>query len=79
MDPMTWFYIASLVVSLYVSIAMRPKIQHAKPPELSEYSIPVSEEGRDVVWIHGEVWMQDPSVIGWGNLRTTPIRAEGGK
>lgn len=79
MDPYTWVQIAILVLSLVISYANRPKNQNAKPPELSEYGVPTAEEGRDVVWIHGEGWVDDPNVIGWGNVRTTPIRASGGK
>lgn len=79
MDPGTWYYIIMLVVSLLVSIAMRPKSQNAKPPALGEFNAPVVEEGRDIQWIHGECWINDPNVLWWGNLRTTPIKVKSGK
>lgn len=79
MDPMTWLYIIMLVVSLVVSIAMRPKPQNAKPPELADFEAPSVDEGREMAWVHGEDWIEDPNVLWWGDLRTTPIRASGGK
>lgn len=79
MDPLTWYYIIMLVVSLAVSLAMRPKPQNAKPPALADFSVPTAEEGRDIQVIFGEVWIDDPNVLWYGNLRTTPIKAEGGK
>lgn len=80
MDPITWVYIAMLVLSLAVSYAMRPKTEHAKPLALEDFQVPVAEEGRDVCVIFGTVWIADPSVIDYGNLRSEPpIKAPGGK
>lgn len=79
MDPVTWFYIIMLVISLAVSIAMRPKPQNAKPPALADFSVPTAEEGRDIQVIFGECWIDDPNVLWFGDLRTTPIKADGGK
>ncbi len=79
MDPVTWIYIIMLVISLAVSIAMRPKPQNAKPPALADFSVPTAEEGRDIQVIFGECWIDDPNVLWFGDLRTTPIKADGGK
>lgn len=79
MDPYTWVYIIILLISLAVSYAARPKPQNAKPPALTDFDAPVVEDGRDVAWIHGECWVSDPNILWWGNLRTTPIKAKGGK
>ncbi|QDH70838.1 hypothetical protein [Marilutibacter alkalisoli] len=80
MDPMTWYYIIMLVVSLAVSYAMRPKTQHAKPPALEDYSVPTVEEGRPVAKIYGTCWIDDPNVLWWGDVRHfPPIKASGGK
>lgn len=77
---MTWFYIATLVISLVLSIAMRPKTQHAPPPGLEEFSVPVAEDGMDVTAIFGTVWISDPNVLDYGNLRNyPPIKVSGGK
>lgn len=79
MDPATWFYIIMLVVSLVVSVAMRPKPQNAKPPALVDFSVPTAEEGREIMKIFGTVWIDDPNVLWYGDLRTKPIKAKGGK
>lgn len=79
MDPVTWFYIIMLLISLAVSIAMRPKPQNAKPPVLGDFTVPTAEEGRDIQVIFGEVWIEDPNVLWYGDLRMFPIKADGGK
>lgn len=79
MDPITWFYIIMLIISIAVSYAMRPKPQNAKPPALTDFSVPTCEEGRDIQVIFGEVWIDDPNVLWYGDLRTSPIKAESGK
>lgn len=78
MDPMTWIYIATLAVSLFV--AMRAaKGNNAKPPALQDFSVPTAEDGRGVAMVFGTVWIDDSNIIGYGDLRTTPIKADGGK
>ena len=62
-----------------ISVAMRPKPQSQKPPSLADFSVPTAEEGREVLVIFGEVWIDDPNVLAFGDLRTTPIKAKGGK
>ncbi|MCD9097036.1 hypothetical protein [Luteimonas fraxinea] len=79
MDPYTWVYIIVMLLSIAISLAMMPKPQNAKPPALADFDAPVSEDGRDVAWLHGECWMKDPNVLWWGRLRTTPIRTKSGK
>lgn len=76
----TWYYIAMLVVSALVQYAMRPRTQHAKPPELDEFSVPHTEQGRDIMRIYGKVPVEDFAVLDYGNLRNEPpIKAKGGK
>lgn len=80
MDPYTWVYIILLVISLAVSIAMRPKTQNAPPPSIEDFSVPVAEDGMDITVIFGTVWIADPNVLDYGNLRNyPPIKASGGK
>lgn len=79
MDPMTWYAIAMLALSLIMYFVARPKPQHAKPPELGDFQAPTVEEGTDILMIFGTVWMKSP-VVGWyGDLDYEPIRADGGK
>lgn len=80
MDPATWYYIAMLVLSAYMQYAMRPKTEHAKPPELGEFSVPHTEQGRDCMVIFGKVRVADFALLDYGNLRNEPpIKADTGK
>lgn len=80
MDPGTWYYIAMLVLSAYMQYAMRPKVEHSKPPGLDEFSVPHTEQGREIMWIFGKVRQADFVVLDYGNLRNEPpIKAKGGK
>lgn len=80
MDPYTWYLIISMVVSLVVSIAMRPKTPHAPPPALEDFTVPMAEEGVEIKWLFGTCWDEGPNVLDYGNLRNVPpIYADGGK
>ncbi len=79
MDPFTWIQIILFIVSIAVSLANRPKSQNAKPPALTDFGVPTAEEGREIQVLHGTCWVDDPNVIGYGDLRTSPIKASGGK
>lgn len=79
MDPYTWVYLILMVVSLAISLSMRPKSQNTKPPAVEEFDAPIIEEGADIQWLHGECWLKAPNLGWWGNLRTTPIRTKSGK
>lgn len=79
MDPFTWIYIIMMVISIAVSLAARPKSQNQKPPAVAEFTVPTAQEGIDIQVLHGENWVEDPNVLFFGNLRTTPIKAKGGK
>lgn len=74
-----WVYLVLLIIVIVLSIAMRPKPQSTKPPALADFAVPTAEEGREVLVIFGEVWVDDPNVLAYGDLRTTPIKAKGGK
>jgi hypothetical protein len=79
MDPFTWVQIILFIVSIAVSLANRPKSQNAKPPALTDFSVPTAEEGREIQVLHGECWVDDPNVLSFGNLYAAPIKASGGK
>lgn len=80
MDPMTWVYIASLVLSLAVSIALRPRTEHAKPLSLEDFTVPTADEGSDIQVLFGKGWIANPMNLYYGNLRSEPpIKASGGK
>lgn len=41
--------------------------------------MPVAEDGRECAMIFGTVWIDDPNVLYYGDLRNTPIKVKGGK
>lgn len=79
MDPITWIYIIIMVLSIVISIALAPKPKNAKPPALADFDVPTAEDGREVVDFGGTVWIDDPNVLWYGDLSTTPIKVSSGK
>ena len=76
---MIWIYIIELVVALILVFAFQPKPKNAAPASLQDFDVPTAEDGREVIDICGTVWIDDPNVIWYGDLSTTPIRADSGK
>ncbi|MGA0610572.1 hypothetical protein [Caldimonas sp. KR1-144] len=74
-----WVQLAILVIAALVSYALAPKPPQPKAPSLSDFDLPVAEQGRPVPVIFGTVTVTGPNVIYYGNLRTTAIKAKGGK
>lgn len=68
--------LAAMVVSALISYALRPK---QKDPEPAKANIPVAEDGKGIERIYGEVWIDDPYVLGFKQLGQKPIKAKGGK
>ena len=65
-----------MAVSALISYAMRPKVEQVKP---QEGSIPTTEEGKAVVRIYGDNWIDDSVVLAWKQLGTEPIKSGGKK
>lgn len=74
-----WFYFIAIIVVALLSYALMPETKSQKAPALGDFSVPTAEDGRDVTEIFGTVWIGDPNVINFGNLRTRPITADSGK
>lgn len=68
--------LVAMIVSALISYALRPK---PKEPEVAKANIPVAEDGKGIERIYGEVWIDDPYVLGFKQLGQTPIKAKGGK
>jgi len=75
---MLWILIVELIVSIIVLFAFTPR-NDAAPASLQDFDVPTAEDGREVIDICGTVWIDDPNVIWYGDLSTTPIRADSGK
>lgn len=72
-------YIAVLIVSAIISYALAPKPPKPKPASLSDFDIPLAEEGRPIPVIFGTVTVTGSNVLWYGDLRTKPIKAKSGK
>ncbi|AYH46092.1 hypothetical protein [Azoarcus sp. DN11] len=71
--------LAMMVVSYTVAYLTRPKPTKPKPASLSEFDLPVAEEGTPQCVIFGDVWTGDWQVLSYGNFRTRPIKTSNGK
>ena len=78
MDPITWIYLAMLVISIFVAYK-KTKKNDVKPASLQDFDVPTAEAGRDICMCAGDVWIDDPNFLDYFDLRTTPIKADGGK
>lgn len=76
---MEWVYLAILITSVILSVALAPKPPQPKPPEISDIDAPTAEEGRAIPVVFGTAWITGPNVIWHGDLKTTPIKKSGGK
>lgn len=72
------YFIVMVAVTL-LSLALAPGPKSQKPPLLGDFSVPTAQDGRDITMIFGTVWIDDPNIINYGNLRTRPIHAKSGK
>lgn len=79
MEPIEWIYLIVMLIVLAAAIAMMPRPKSQPPPSLSDLNVPTAEDGREVVDCMGTCWIADPNVTYYGNLRTIPIYASGGK
>lgn len=71
-----WPWVATLLVSAFISLVFRPKTSSPKPGEVQ---IPVAEEGRTVRRVYGTVWIDDPQQLAFKKTGTDRIRKSGGK
>jgi len=75
---MWWNLIIGLLLSI-VSYLLRPKPEPPKAGTLDDVGIPKVEEGKELGWVYGTVWIKDPQVHWYGDFRTIPIRTSTGK
>lgn len=78
---MGWEYIAILLFSTILSIALAPKPAKPEPATLEDFEFPTAEEGTPQIIVFGDVWIDGWMVLAYGNLRTEPIEQgkKGGK
>lgn len=80
MDPITWVYLIIMVIALILAVALAPKPKNAKPPSLADFDVPTAEDGREVTDFGGTIWIADPNITWYGDLKVyPPIQTSGGK
>lgn len=65
-----------LIVSMIIQYALAPKPEQPKP---QENKAPEVEDGKSIRKVYGEVWIDDPMVLGWKDMGIQKIKAKGGK
>ena len=73
------FAIGMLIASYLIEALITPKPEKPKPAALEDFDLPQIEEGTPQSVIFGDVWLPDWQVLWYGNMRTSNVKAEGGK
>lgn len=76
MDPYTWVYVALWVVSTAYAYSRRPKPTTPAPGKSEK---PVTEEGKLLCEVFGDVVITDPAMLYYAELAPIPIKKKGGK
>ena len=64
------------IVSTILTYVLREKPKNAVPGRID---LPSVEEGRKIGVLFGSRWIKSPHLFWWGDVRTTPVKAKGGK
>lgn len=72
-----WVQLAFLVVSLVLQYVLTPKPKGPEPANLEDFDLPTVDPGRKIPVIFGEVWLVDPNIVWYGDLRTEKIKEKG--
>lgn len=74
-----WVQVAIMVVSMAISYLNQPKAQKPKPSGLSDFDLPVPDEGTPQAVFFGDCWTGDWQVLSFGRFRTSKIKSKSGK
>lgn len=72
-------FFLQLVISVVISMFTAPKPVTPKPATLDSFDMPTAEPGRNLPIIFGEVLMEDPNVVWYGDLGYRKIKSKSGK
>ncbi len=73
-----WVQLVLFVVSALIQIALTPKQRVENAQAASDFSAPVAEEGRPIPVVFGEVLIEAPNVVWYGDIEAQPIYSGGG-
>jgi len=72
-----WALIFGWIISAAVSFLLTPKPQTPNRRQIeaaTEAEVPVAKEGGAIAVVFGTVWIKNPTVVWYGDLRAEPIR-----
>lgn len=72
-------FLIIFIVALAVAVAVQPKQPTPKPAGLADINVPTAEPGRPVQFAFGEVVLEDPNVVWYGDLTYRKIKTKSGK
>lgn len=73
-------YIVLLIVSVALSILLAPgPPDPPSPAALEDFTVPTADQSRPIPVFWGDVTMEGPNVVWFGDLESVPIPAPGGK
>lgn len=70
--------IGLLVASFLIKGVTKPKTPRPAAATLEEFNFPRFEEGVPQSVVFGDVWIEDPQVLCYGNLYADPISVDSG-
>jgi len=69
-----WVQLFIAIAAALISAALAPKPKKPKPASLEDFDVPQHVEGTAQIMIFGDVWVSDWFVLGYGDLKTDPIK-----
>lgn len=78
---MQFLWALGLLVASYFIQSLVTQNKSTKPERagLKDFDFPQVEEGTPQIVVFGDVWIEDWTVLWYGRMRTSSIKAKGGK
>lgn len=64
-----------IAISLIITTSMAPKPAKREPEQFEDLDFPQTDDGTPQTVIFGDVWINDWTIVGIGNYRTTEMVA----
>lgn len=80
MEPVSFcVMLALMVASVLIQSALAPKPSEPTAASLADFDMPQVDEGTPQAVVFGEAWSGDWQVLGYGNFRTSAVKAKQAK
>lgn len=77
--PALLWALGGLVASYAITALFSTRPESPKAAALDDFDFPQSEEGTPQSVVFGDVWVEDWTVLWYGNLRSSDIKSDGQK